>query len=92
MGNATNLQLSTWIIRIFLKKVTGSGWYSLMSSMHIPSQEMDEGLENMWMESTEGISAIDPGTPWISSGECQLLRSWVCLGDTSIFFSDSYFI
>lgn len=33
-----------------------------MSSMHVPGQEMDEGLEEMWTESTQGISSIDPGT------------------------------
>mmetsp|Transcript_49201 Transcript_49201/g.138361 ORF Transcript_49201/g.138361 Transcript_49201/m.138361 type:complete len:265 (-) Transcript_49201:154-948(-) len=33
-----------------------------MTSMHVPGQEMDEGLEEMWNESTLGISTIDPAS------------------------------
>jgi len=44
-----------------------------MGSMHVPGQEMDEGLEEMWTESTQGITSIDPGTCWwhiIDVGAC----------------------
>jgi hypothetical protein len=39
-----------------------------MASLNVTGQEMDEGLEEMWTSSTEGISSIDPGEcflPWI---------------------------
>ncbi len=32
-----------------------------MASIAVTGQEMDEGLEDMWTESTQGISSIDPG-------------------------------
>lgn len=28
---------------------------------HIPGQELDQGLEDMWTGSMRGINAIDPG-------------------------------
>lgn len=32
-----------------------------MASIAVTGQEMDEGLEEMWTDSTQGVSAIDPG-------------------------------
>lgn len=32
-----------------------------MASMNATSQEMDDGLEEMWTESKDGIVAINPG-------------------------------
>lgn len=32
-----------------------------MSAIAVAGQEMDEGLEEMWAQSTQGISSIDPG-------------------------------
>lgn len=32
-----------------------------MATSNVHGQEMDEGLEEMWTESTHGISSINPG-------------------------------
>jgi hypothetical protein len=37
-----------------------------MASLNVTGQEMDEGLEEMWTSSSDGISSIDPGECFLS--------------------------
>jgi hypothetical protein len=35
--------------------------WGLMASINVTAQEMDDGLEEMWTESKDGINSINPG-------------------------------